>query len=70
MNTAEKIYELVKAMPEEQAGEILNFVEFVQQKARNKPTQTGKPLLDYAGILKDSPNLNGDPVEIHQKAKR
>ncbi len=36
MGTAEKIYELVKAMPAEQVTEVLDFVEFLQQKARFK----------------------------------
>ncbi len=33
MNTAEKVYELVKAMPEAQANEVLHFAEFLKQKA-------------------------------------
>jgi hypothetical protein len=35
MSTAEKIYELVKAMPEAQAGEVLDFVEFLQHKQQH-----------------------------------
>ena len=35
---AEKIYELVKTMPEEQAREVLDFVEFLKQKTRTKTT--------------------------------
>lgn len=34
MGTPEKIYELVKALPENQAAEVLDFVEFLQQKAQ------------------------------------
>lgn len=34
MSTAEKIYELVKGMPEEQIGEVLNFVESLQHKSQ------------------------------------
>jgi hypothetical protein len=36
MSSAEKIYELVKAMPEEEVNEVLNFVEFLKQKAQFK----------------------------------
>ncbi len=36
MNTAQKIYELVKAMPEEQANEVLDFVELIRHKATLK----------------------------------
>ena len=34
MNTAERIYELVKALPEAQASEVLNFVELLQHKSQ------------------------------------
>lgn len=34
MGTAEKIYELVKTLPEEQTIEILDFVEFLRQKQK------------------------------------
>lgn len=33
MSTAEKIYELVKTMPETQISEVLDFAEFLKQKA-------------------------------------
>jgi Protein of unknown function (DUF2281) len=36
MNAAEKIYELVKTLPEKQAVEVLNFVEFLKQKAHQE----------------------------------
>lgn len=36
MGTPERIYELVKAMPAEQVTEVLDFVEFLQQKSRFK----------------------------------
>lgn len=32
MNIAERIYEIVKSMPEDQAAEVLDFVEFLQAK--------------------------------------
>ncbi len=38
MNAAEKIYELVKTLPENQAAEVLNFVEFLKQKAQREAT--------------------------------
>jgi hypothetical protein len=39
MTTADRIYELVNTMPAEKANEVLNFVEFLQQKTdtTNKP---------------------------------
>lgn len=36
MSSAEKIYELVKAMPADQVNEVLNVVEFLRQKAQFK----------------------------------
>jgi hypothetical protein len=34
MSIAEQIYALVKALPQEQASEVLTFVEFVRHKER------------------------------------
>jgi len=36
MSTAESIYELVKTLPEEEASLVLEFVEFVRQRAQSK----------------------------------
>ena len=78
MGTPERIYELVKALPENQAAEILDFAEFLLHKAKlqaeqNIPLkdspQAGRLLLDYAGILKDSPNFNEDPVELQRRMR-
>ena len=59
MNTAEKIYEHVKALPEPVVLEILDFVEFVRGKTiiplTNGPTAVDptfrwpKIVLDYQG---------------------
>ncbi|EGV29636.1 hypothetical protein ThidrDRAFT_3228 [Thiorhodococcus drewsii AZ1] len=37
MNTAERIYEVVKNMPETQAAEVLEFIEFVQLNGVTPP---------------------------------
>lgn len=42
MNTAEQIYEHVKALPESTAREILDFVEFVE--AKRKLTEASQSL--------------------------
>lgn len=36
MNVADKIYEMVKKLPEDQVNEVFDFVEFLSQKSRNK----------------------------------
>ena len=78
MGIPEKIYELVKTLPENQAVEILDFAEFLlhrsklqteQNIAQQEAPQAGRLLLDYAGILKDSPNFNEDPVELQRRMR-
>lgn len=78
MGAAEKLYELAKALPEEKAAEILDFAEFLLHKAelrveqnttQKEATPSGRLLSDYAGILKDSPNFNEDPVELQRRMR-
>ena len=66
MTTAETIYELVKTMPEEQASLVLKLAETLQKRQTEKPLEQEKSLLDFFGILKNSPNFKGDPVEIQR----
>ena len=40
MNTAEKVYQDVKAFPESLALEVLQFVEFLKYKQLNSPNET------------------------------
>lgn len=37
MNTAERIYEMVKTLPDEQAIEVLGFVETLQVRSPHRP---------------------------------
>ena len=78
MKVVDKIYELVKTLPEEQASQVLTFVESLQQNSKEQVERTtlgedvaqpGKFLSDYAGILKGSPNFNEDPVELQRKMR-
>ena len=60
MNTAEKIYELVKTMPEAQISEVLDFAEFLNQKASAKPE--GRKLAEDRFVpsqLVSLPNFSG-----------
>lgn len=45
MSTAERIYELVKALPEAQASEVLDFVEFLQYKFQQAAVSSEPQLL-------------------------
>jgi len=38
MNTAHRIYENVKTLPEPILQEVLDFIEFMRQKAANRPS--------------------------------
>lgn len=78
MKVADRIYELVKTLPEEQASEVLTFIESLRQKTDvqlgqsttlKDVTQPGRLLSDYAGILNDSPNFNEDPVELQRRMR-
>lgn len=50
MRIADKIYEMVQQMPEEKACEVLDFVEFLQQKyslqAQSQPSLKPLPVLE------------------------
>lgn len=69
MSTADAIYELVKKLPEEEAGLVLMFAEFVQQHAKPDKDAERSSLMSYFGILKDSPNFNEDPVAIQRQMR-
>lgn len=69
MSSAKEIYELVKAMPEEDISKVLEFVNSLQQKSNSESSKKGKPLSDYLGLLKDSPTFKGDPVEIQRQLR-
>lgn len=69
MSNVEKIYELVKAMPEEQVSTVLDFVRSLQQESNSESSKKGKPLSSYFGLLKDSPTFRGDPVEIQRQLR-
>jgi len=69
MTTAETIYELVKTMSEEQASLVLKLAETLQKRQMEKSLKQEKSLLDFFGILKDSPSFGGDPVEIQRRMR-
>lgn len=55
MTAAEKLYQLIQALPENQINEVLNFAEFLYQK-KLSPRQTIPPgtLTGLRGIAKRS----------------
>jgi hypothetical protein len=58
MSIAEQIYALVKSLPQEQASEVLTFVEFVRHKERRStdaidPQSWEELVFDLAGSWAD-----------------
>jgi hypothetical protein len=66
MSTADKIYELVKSMPEQESRLVLVFAKFVVNQLNPERHLAPGLLSDYLGILKDSPNFNENPVELQR----
>lgn len=65
MNTAEKIYQRVKTLPESTAKEIMDFIEFLESKQRRLGSkadkQTGAWLPNVWGCSPDFPDRLPDP---------
>ncbi|MDD2760030.1 MAG: DUF2281 domain-containing protein [Methylomonas sp.] len=59
MNIAEQVFDAVKTLPEQQAAEVLDFVEFLKTKTRrqsnNRREQALATLDKYSGLYDDSP---------------
>jgi hypothetical protein len=70
MRTADTLYELVKALPEEQANLVLRLAEFLQQRLQGNSGEQSESLYKYFGTLKNSPNFNEDSVEIQRAMRR
>jgi len=69
MTIADTIYEKLKAAPPEMAREVLDFLEFLEAKARQSPAKPEKSWDDLMGCLADSKIFEGDPVEIQRKMR-
>jgi hypothetical protein len=54
MTTAEKIFEEVRALPEKQAREVLDFVSFLKsRRMTGKPNQQDMSAIDRFGAVYD-----------------
>lgn len=69
MTIADTVYEKLKAAPPEIAKEVLDFLEFLESKAQQKPEKTGRSWDEFMGVLKDSKVFEGDPVEIQREMR-
>jgi hypothetical protein len=50
MTAAERLYQLIQALPESQINEVLNFAEFLHQKQLTTPQPTAVPLGTLTGL--------------------
>jgi hypothetical protein len=75
MTLAETIYQKSLELPEDKAIEVLDFIDFLTSRVRSFVSkEQAAPIQDndfaaFSGILKDSPNFNGDPLEIQHRMR-
>ena len=70
MTIADRIYEKLKTARPEVAQEVLDFLEFLEQRrATQKPDTSQSTWNTSFGALKDSPLFEGDPVAIQRKLR-
>jgi hypothetical protein len=63
MTAAEKLYQLIQALPENQISEVLNFAEFLHQKQPTHPQPKAIPpgtLTGLRGIVKRPGSASSD----------
>jgi hypothetical protein len=66
---AEKVFDLLQDMPEKEAGEVLDFTEFLRQRRQGAKDDTA--LESLIGCLKDSPVFAGrDPLDIQRDIRQ
>lgn len=69
MTIADTVYEKLKAASPEVAREVLDFLEFLEAKSKEKPTRPGRSWDEFMGSLKDSKVFEGDPADIQRKLR-
>ncbi|MFZ1389859.1 MAG: DUF2281 domain-containing protein [Thiolinea sp.] len=74
--TQQHILRELRQLAPNQQLEVLDFVRFLGQKRRTRPSfaQTNTPtkkaaLVEFVGVLKTSPNFNGDPLTVQQELR-
>ena len=65
MNTlAQEVSKQTAVLSKNSQQEVLDFINFLQSKQK-----TAKTLASFSGILKNSPNFNGNPLSIQKKMR-
>ncbi len=69
MTIAEIVYEKLKSAPPAIARGVLDFLEFLEARARRSPGKQPKSFDELIGTLKDSKSFQGDAVEVQRKLR-
>ena len=69
MTIADTIYAKLKAAPPEVAREVLDFLEFLEAKAKRSPVKSARSWDEFTGLLSGSKTFSGDPVEMQRKLR-
>lgn len=67
MSNTQRLIELANRLPEPVLAEIIDFAEYLESKQQKQSAPLS--FKDFAGILKDSPNFNDDPVAIQKEMR-
>ena len=69
MTIADTVYAKLKTAPPEIAREVLDFLEFLEAKAKQTPAKPARSWDEFMGTLAGSKTFAGDPVEIQRKLR-
>ena len=69
MTMVERLCEVGSTLPQPALAELLDFAEFLRQKAKQPDVQS-VPLSDLGGGLEDSLTFVGEPLSIQEKMRR
>lgn len=68
MNTAQRILEVVKALPESALLEVLDFSEYLEIKYKQQPAQE-ESLMQIFNALPNIASFKDDPLIIQKKLR-
>jgi hypothetical protein len=63
MTAAEKLYQLIQALPENQIKEVLNFAEFLHQKQLTRPQPVAIPPGTLTGLRGIAKRIGSGPSD-------
>lgn len=69
MSIADTVYEKLKTASPEMAQEVLDFLEFLENKGKRQPVVQRRSWDEFTGTLKGSKLFEGDPVDIQRRMR-